>query len=194
MYKNTPNGFSSAILSGSRLVILGLMLFVLMVGGWSILGCKSSSNQSATATQTEPADTTAPKPKTKTLPQTAYRLPLDANKVQLPNNRGTFTYRIQYAVVEPLNATEKKITFTLRAIFDGIGQGALWEENFKLALNSGEVLAANNPQKQMVNPSTTVNKDISFTIPKSERYVRFVIMGLGGKSASIPLDLAIEQN
>lgn len=194
MYKNTPNSLISAILRGSKLVISGLVLWVFLLSGWSISGCKSSNSPSAIATQTEPADTTTSKPKTKTLPQTAYRLPLDANKVQLPNNRGAITYRIQYAVVEPLNATEKKITFTLRAIFDGIGQGALWEENFKLVLDSGEILAANNPQKQMVNPSTTVNKDISFTIPKSERYVRFVIMGLGGKSASIPLDLTIEQN
>jgi len=177
------------LLQGSSKFILTIFCMVILTG--LTYGCKSSGNHSGN--QPIAADTLkTEKPEQKQiLPNTAYELEnSNSGKLSLPNNRGAVTYRLTKAVVKPKNATEKQLVLSIRAIFEGIGQGAFWEENFLLAIENGDVLNANNPTKDMVNPNKIYNKDISFTIPVEETKVMLIIMGLNGKSATLNLDLS----
>ncbi len=160
-------------------------------------GCKSSGNHSGnTAIVADTVKTSVKaEQKQEILPNTAYKVAIpNANKVELPNNRGAFTFRLIKALVEPKTATKKQLTLSIRAIFEGIGQGAFWEENFLLSLENGDVVNPDKLTKDMVNPSKLYNKDISYTIPIEENRVMLIIMGLSGKSATLNLDLTKVQN
>ena len=156
-------------------------------------GCKSSGNHSGNTAIV--ADTVKIDQKQEILPNTAYKVAIpNTNKVELPNNRGAFTYRLLKALVVPKTATKKQLTLSIRAIFEGIGQGAFWEENFLLSLENGDVVNPDKLTKDMVNPNKIYNKDISYTIPIEENKVMLIIMGLSGKSATLNLDLTKVQN
>ena len=156
-------------------------------------GCKSSGNHSGNTAIV--ADTVKIDQKQEILPNTAYKVAIpNTNKVELPNNRGAFTYRLLKALVVPKTATKKQLTLSIRAIFEGLGQGAFWEENFLLSLENGDVVNPDKLTKDMVNPNKIYNKDISYTIPIEENKVMLIIMGLSGKSATLNLDLTKVQN
>ncbi|OWY19920.1 hypothetical protein C7N43_25035 [Sphingobacteriales bacterium UPWRP_1] len=151
-------------------------------------GCKNPAAPPTATTMPPPAAPQQPKqPEIK--PGTAYRIAIPLKSVKSPNNKGNFTYRLLWALVEPLNSEQKKVTVQVKAMFEGAWQGAFWEENFIVVLGSGNVVAANNPTKDMVMPNRTVEKSISFTIPKSENKIDLMIKGRGNNFSNIPLDL-----
>jgi len=162
-----------------------VVLVFLLYGG----SCKKTATPPQAVTMPPPADAQQLKqPEIK--PGTAYRIAIPVKSVKSPNNQGNFTYRLLWALVEPLNSEQKKITIQVKAMFEGAWQGAFWEENFIIVLDNGNVVAANNPTKDMVLPNRTVEKGISFTIPKTENKIDLMIKGRGNNFSNIPLDLA----